>query len=760
MNKQFKLIAIRPLEGCASNIRKVLKENTTYFLYNNYEIDSKNENMVKLKDGLNFQDNFYNPLNKKSPFINISAIVGKNGDGKSSIIEMIMRVLNNFAYAYGFLKDQKELQPVKGLHAIFHYSIGEEIYYIKSEEKEIEASFLSEKLNIDTPLDNLSIDKLKSHFFYSQISNYSLYSYNSKELKHENLLEGNCWIDGIFHKNDAYQTPIVLNPWRSEGNINVNKENYLSTQRLISLFVTDDDKEKGIRNINDNQYAKYLIYHTFDKTKLAIKTYDDFFGNAIRYDNKLFDTEIKDIQADAKFANNYEYLEGSHLKSLKELQTIVEENKSDFIFALNIAKKSNNIETEEENRLIPDFETYLIELNKTLEKYSEKGVDTKEALSIISFFETNQFSQFSLQQIQRVVLVVAIRHLWNNNLAGQYKSEDVYSDDIISKAKQYIIYKTISVFEKYPQYRDIEKVSAYNQFNSIFGYSSNLNDHINEQKKCFNKLITDIDEENSHVSLKLRQTLNFVQNSSKYIRQELINKKIVKSVNKTSNPFPEESFLIDFDEFNKELDKINSKPTIELLPPPIFNIDVILQQKSEDSELSMLSNLSSGERQLLNSVSSVIYHLKNLNSVKDSQLVKYKHINLIFEEIELYFHPDFQRQYINTLIRYIKKANLDKIESLNMCFVTHSPFILSDIPLSNILSLKDGEPFQEDKETFGANIHDLLANSFFLENGFMGEFAKEKITSVINFMESIIQNKVYENEDTWDKKQFDRLYTR
>ena len=47
------------------------------------------------------------------------------------------------------------------------------------------------------------------------------------------------------------------------------------------------------------------------------------------------------------------------------------------------------------------------------------------------------------------------------------------------------------------------------------------------------------------------------------------------------------------------------------------------------------------------------------------------------------------------------------------------------------------------KETFGANIHTLLSSSFFMNDGLVGNFAKEKIKGVIDFLngeESDIQD--------------------
>jgi predicted ATP-binding protein involved in virulence len=110
-------------------------------------------------------------------------------------------------------------------------------------------------------------------------------------------------------------------------------------------------------------------------------------------------------------------------------------------------------------------------------------------------------------------------------------------------------------------------------------------------------------------------------------------------------------------------------------------------------------------------------------------------MNVILDEIELYFHPDYQRQFISFLIDSIKELKIGGrkgVNSINILLATHSPFILSDIPSQNVLRLKDGKPYEEpQKGTFGANVHDLLHDSFFMEDGFMGKFAEEKINEVI-----------------------------
>ena len=77
---------------------------------------------------------------------------------------------------------------------------------------------------------------------------------------------------------------------------------------------------------------------------------------------------------------------------------------------------------------------------------------------------------------------------------------------------------------------------------------------------------------------------------------------------------------------------------------------------------------------------------------------------------------------------------------------THSPFILSDLPKENVIFLKDGKQINPDiTQTFGANIHTLLSNGFFMSDGLMGEFAKSKITEIKDFYN---ENKDLKNEDS------------
>lgn len=123
-------------------------------------------------------------------------------------------------------------------------------------------------------------------------------------------------------------------------------------------------------------------------------------------------------------------------------------------------------------------------------------------------------------------------------------------------------------------------------------------------------------------------------------------------------------------------------------------------------------------------------------SVKSEDLPKYKNVNLIFEEIEISFHPDFQRCFVDNLISMIERLGYNRKFMINIILVTHSPFVLSDIPRQNILYLKNGTDVSNEicVNPFAASICDVLHQSFFLENGFIGAFAQKRIDELIEYI--------------------------
>ncbi len=746
--QQLKIIAVKPLTGCEPHIRKILKVNTTYFLYNDYEEDPENKEKIRKKKNYPEVPSDFFSINRKDdiPLINISAIVGKNGDGKSSVVELLMRILSNFAYASGYLEKHDYLFGVEGVFARLFYSIGNKIYIIENKGNEVR--LLSEdweddkyKFDITKPLkESAKLKELEPFLFYTQISNYSLYAYNTRDFYKENTATNENWINGIFHKNDGYQTPIVLNPWREEGVIDINKENSLVKQRLTSLFVTDTD----FRKINDKQDADSLVL-TFSSSKLENKSLYLFFKDTMNSDISLHMEDKLNIKYlrntiahNAKNDKiNYKNKFRQIISDLKRLTEFVKREKQLFGRAIDVKNRLINDIRKERNE--PNWLPVETDIKKVFHTLSNIGnmLDNDDSYHLfIESEEVQIIQQLNAIQIIRCMVIVAFHEEWKS-MYNNYVVDDTVKD----LAYDYLIYKSISIVEKYQKYKDLRKDFYLIEFLTENTYFDNI------QEYCKN-IVNAILDDPSHISLKIRQTIHFIKlnNEYHYIATETdFNNCTHKEIKgKIATSSDSEVAIIKLHEYEKRTNNIiqNRKgiDILDLLPPPVFNVDILVGRK-ESEEVSLLSELSSGERQELNSISSVIYHLKNINSTEQiDKMIKYKYVNLIFEEIELYFHPEYQQKYVKKLISQIEAADLNNLESINICFVTHSPFILSDIPSNNILKIGQGWPILEKEngivkeQTFGENIHELLANKFFLCDSFMGEFARHIIENLIEYL--------------------------
>ena len=102
-------------------------------------------------------------------------------------------------------------------------------------------------------------------------------------------------------------------------------------------------------------------------------------------------------------------------------------------------------------------------------------------------------------------------------------------------------------------------------------------------------------------------------------------------------------------------------------------------------------------------------------------------MNIVFDEVELYFHPDLQRRFVKNIIDAIKNVNIENIDGINIMLVTHSPFVLSDLPRTNVLALNNNQ--SDIEETFCANIHEMLGSSFFMTYS-MGDVARENVEQI------------------------------
>ena len=117
---------------------------------------------------------------------------------------------------------------------------------------------------------------------------------------------------------------------------------------------------------------------------------------------------------------------------------------------------------------------------------------------------------------------------------------------------------------------------------------------------------------------------------------------------------------------------------------------------------------------------------------------------VFFDEAETSLHPTLQRRLITLSLWFFKKFLLNA--RAHLIFASHSPLLLSDIPVGNVCFLEkdvNGKVTAVAPDTltvngmslsntFGANIFDLYASSFCLKDGPIGAFATKKIQTLLD----------------------------
>lgn len=650
MNEFYIFAVVVTSEGSVG--KRKLKAFTPYFLCDGWHFEGSK--IIRSKKKMLCKSPYNEYLQSKNGLsLSISAIVGENGSGKSSLVEFIIRLINNFATSIFGEQNMtlafEHLHYIDGVEGKLYFSIGGIPYMVSVENRSVTLeSFSSQPKNEDelefvayttpdifdneqpkvpvedtTPIsewkdrkgDDMSIkEKLSKFFFYTLVNNYSIYAYNSLDYKEENTSldyeskirkkkyatdDERSWLNGIFHKNDGYQVPLVLSPYRDKGNININLENELSKERLMALMIMP---KQNFRIINN------------------------------------------------------------HLK----------------VRGISVSRKR-----------------YAYDAQRVRNKGYYKNL-----------------TQAGFDKIENILLKI-----WGDVIAEDlslYKNRRYYHEAI-----DYLTYKTLKISVLYSQYKR-------------YFYANHHNIRSRVDEKQLKALVIRLSLDKSHITRKIRHILAYIcygmyENQLEYDisllsdkAKEIIDKEVAKG-----NPFGKQ-FIYGID---------------DLVPPPIFDVKIQLVDQQNGNNVAF-ETLSSGEKQQAFVVSSILYHLGNIESVfrdNNKNRIAYSNVCIILEEIELYFHPQFQKNLIKYILDGIKQMSFVHIEGIQLMMVTHSPFVLSDIPTSNILALENGMQSDTKLQTFGANIYDMLNTSFFLHNSTIGDFAQWLIGRIILIL------KIYEN---------------
>ena len=647
----FRIIAFRCLQpqGEHHYVNRMQRSLSTtdrwYKFYRDIEINDDGNHITIPK---NFTDDAM-IYDTDSLSISVSAIVGENGSGKSSILDMMVRVLNNVATA--LMGEKPQYAAAEHVHYIEHVygsllfvqnealkrvdvtgRVVKDFEYrkVENEHNDNNIHYRVGKHEVWLDAKNVNVDNLLprqtsrlhklTELFYTIVCNYSLYAYNPSDYWEEFTLEDRikrirpkvdyihypylrCWLTGLFHKNDGYQMPLVLNPMRNNGVIQAPKENNLAKERILSMLFYRDE-----RNFNEIDRYPFRII-----------------------------------------------------------------NRDHVIVGLALNPRAD-----------------------------EETIWTKEWMAERKLFGKRSRLYTEYEEIENEILKY-LRNLKDFDMKG-YKHP---------LACRYLVYKIIKIG------------LTYKKYNKIISNLRKGNRSIDLLHRHLGELIKD----QSHITVKFRRTLMFLI-TGMYNAKQVYHLRDIK---------------VQAEKFTND-EKFNVLPHCDLtdfLPPPIFYVEFRIVRREHinqegeynDSNIIPFWSLSSGERQIAYVISNFVYHLVNINSVHTIEdekvaglpLLKYKYVNVVFDEIELYFHPDLQRRFLSLIISALRNIHIEHIEGVNLLMVTHSPFVLSDVPRSNVLVLSKHNEIVG--ETFCANIHDMLGESFFMEYS-MGQIAQEEIEEI------------------------------
>lgn len=678
-HKDFKLIAITPLLNCDKKFRKNLKEGIPYRFYNNYDIivnkDKSAIQSVTLKQ-LDIPKDLYNLKNGIN--INVSVVVGENGSGKSALMELFYY----FIYAVSSMKTENSL----GLETVterMEYKIADLESVNLSFKEGCEANGISQNACNKDFLTSCNPDFLQ--FLTNTQNDYKLDIYlRDKKVSYiqqfENALSEKL-NEAKFEYEQACQSDKFIfgqlsSKIQSALNVAVIYKNdndiYVFELNKGTLRITKNNIEVNNFNFKDFFYSISLNY---SHHSLNSKTLGGWI-NSLFHKNDGYTTPlvINPMRTEGMYDINHE-----HDLSKERLM---------FNLSYHLLNTKNKAK---EYKLLDKYALFEV-------SFSIKGSCYPYPLG---------YDLASLQQLNSYFLI--------QSYIKEVDITDIHHFPYI-----------IGYLE-----RKLERIKT-NYYSIIF---KNFDSSDEEHKiQHFRKFIS---SDNSHITKKITRVVNYLRYCIKKRHNSSFNIAKFESKSITIQQFSD--YINDVKNIVGTESELNVIDLMDYLPPSIFNIDFKLEDNQNGGNI-LLSELSSGEQQMIFNINTILYHLYNIQSTHSeasSNRLMYNNVLILLDEIELYYHPEMQKQILKNLLdslELIKTKKTCGIKAINICFLTHSPFILSDIPSQNILKLKDGNPQKNNmnSNSFAANIYDILNDDFFLKNGAIGAFAAEKIKSIIN----------------------------
>ena len=607
--------------------------------------------------------------------INITAIVGKNGAGKTTILSSIMECFDfdiNYGASYSNGAEKNKVTR-KELQIILAFSNGEvwvkydnnTCYYFDFSEIETNKKELSEDIETESSEDIKTVsinldDANKRHQFpsgkvpvtciyYTQALDWS--QFQNKKESIINLSTGNL-LNNVKDAKNYYKTYAVRTYFVEEF---IKQIRFVEDMQKDKDNKKEKDKEKEKDSEKDNEDDKDIVGFKLPDYITVKPTYFDHSKIVEKLTSYIMQIKKIDTPTQSKIINSIsaKLCYDIHNHSADELhERFFKQQDRSFIetYFNSVVNEYAIIQTKS-NSFAEQFKTYL-----TINLFC----------SLCDRFNNDKESPF------------------NDLDLIFYLNEAAETDAFTSKTK----WERLGILFQYIENRTIkrnalsEKLNIFKEFSDL----KNLYDY-------FSNLLPKIDVTYSNTKNDFAFNISLTKNDSN------ITYPLGVEFKSFWENYKSVALFTDIFEFFWNL----SSGEISRLELYARLYDIIISQSKNKSE-------SNNKKQLYNKHNSVL---------------------LLIDEADMLLHPEWQRTFVNDI-----KTVFPRIfpgQYINVIIATHSPIMLSDIPKQNALFLKKEDSIREVEgcNTFASNIFQLFQDAFFISEAGIGAYAENKLRQIV-----------------------------
>jgi predicted ATP-dependent endonuclease of OLD family len=393
-----------------------------------------------------------------------------------------------------------------------------------------------------------------------------------------------------------------------------------------------------------------------------------------------------------------------------------------FVNVSNDFKENSLSSLEEEEDLRSQFELF--------DKYSKTLFDESD----------NHIKRFFKLEINHVKRDVAAGHI--NKLINLWidsRSTDVNRDKIIKILERSSFLNELLYVSESSTVKTLRDISAKLSRLIVNSYTSEKNLAFEMKNQYVLKLLFELDSSTTLYERIYLWEMHFTGDLDFQIVKNKEDEKLRSAKDFFMNR------LIKFRECSRNIEKVIKSYNVKNVYPLKFSdkdtraaleIKKIIDSIPHGSGLFSIkwSGISTGEFAKINLFSRLNIAKKKL----DSHAGDSNYLLILLDEPDIFLHPEWQRLLISDLCKKLPIL-LNSTMVIQVVMTTHSPVVLTDLPKSNVIFLRDQKIDDTESKrveihrTFGANIHDLYWNGFFTSHT-TGEHCKAHIENVISLI--------------------------